>query len=305
MNIGWIGTGVMGRSMAGHLIDAGHALVVHNRTREKAAALLERGARWASGPGDAADGADVVCMMVGYPADVREVAMGAQGIVQRLKPGAVLIDFTTSSPALAVEVAVAARSRGADALDAPVSGGDVGARNATLSIMVGGEAATFERVKPLLQTLGKTVVLQGPAGSGQHTKMVNQILIAAGMVAVCEGLVYARSSGLDPERVLESVGGGAAASWSLANYYPRMLKGDMAPGFYVEHFLKDMKIALDEAERMKLNLPGLSLAKDLYTKLAAMGGGRNGTQSLIKVIEAMCGRSGPGELVGASAKAGS
>jgi len=298
MKIGWIGTGVMGRSMAGHLMAAGHTLTVHNRTRAKAEELVSRGATWADSPADAAADAEVVCMMVGYPADVREVALEERGIVGRLAPKSILIDFTTSSPALSVEIAEAARARGADALDAPVSGGDIGARNAALSIMVGGEHSTFDRAKPILEKLGKTIVLQGPAGSGQHTKMVNQILIAAGMVAVCEGLMYARSSGLDPQRVLESVGGGAAASWSLANYYPRMLNGDMAPGFYVEHFLKDMKIALDEAERMKLCLPGLALAKQLYTMLAAMGGERNGTQSLIKAFEAMAGRTGPGELAG-------
>lgn len=288
----------MGRSMAGHLMAAGHTLTVHNRTRAKAEDLLSRGATWADSPADAAAGAEIVCMMVGYPADVREVALEERGIVSRLAPKSILIDFTTSSPALSVEIAEAARARGADALDAPVSGGDIGARNAALSIMVGGDQAAFDRAKPILEKLGKTIVLQGKAGSGQHTKMVNQILIAAGMVAVCEGLMYARSSGLDPQRVLESVGGGAAASWSLANYYPRMLKGDMAPGFYVEHFLKDMKIALDEAEHMKLCLPGLALAKQLYTMLAAMGGERNGTQSLIKAFEAMAGRTGPGELAG-------
>lgn len=298
MKIGWIGTGVMGRSMAGHLMTAGHTLTVHNRTRAKAEELLSRGATWADSPADAAAGAEIVCMMVGYPADVREVALEERGIVSRLAPKSILIDFTTSSPALSVEIAEAARARGADALDAPVSGGDIGARNAALSIMVGGDETAFNHAKPILEKLGKTIVLQGPAGRGQHTKMVNQILIAAGMVAVCEGLMYARASGLDPQRVLESVGGGAAASWSLANYYPRMLKGDTAPGFYVEHFLKDMKIALDEAERMKLCLPGLALAKQLYTMLAAMGGERNGTQSLIKAFEAMAGRTGPGELAG-------
>jgi len=217
-------------------------------------------------------------------------------VLKSLSAGGSVVDCTTSSPSLAVEIAEAAKARGASSLDAPVSGGDVGARNATLSFMVGGDEAAFRKVRPLLEKMGKTIVLQGPAGSGQHTKMVNQILIAAGMVAVCEGLVYARASGLNPERVLESVGGGAAASWSLSNYYPRMLKGDMAPGFYVEHFIKDMKIALEEADRMRLCLPGLALAKQLYTMVAAMGGSRNGTQSLIKALEAMSGLKGATQL---------
>ncbi len=296
MKIGWIGTGVMGRAMAGHLLDVGHTLNVYTRTREKAEPLLARGASWADSPAAAAADAEFVFTMVGYPADVRKVVLGLQGAMKSLPAGAVLVDCTTSSPSLAVEIAEAARARGGHALDAPVSGGDVGAKSATLSIMCGGEQATFERALPLLKLLGKTIVLQGGPGSGQHAKMVNQILIAAGMVAVCEGLVYARASGLDPQKVLESVGGGAAASWSLANYYPRMLSGDMKPGFYVEHFLKDMRIALEEAERMKLCLPGLALAKQLYTMVTAMGGARNGTQSLIKAVEAMSGRTGPGAL---------
>ncbi|MCB9858726.1 MAG: NAD(P)-dependent oxidoreductase [Phycisphaerales bacterium] len=287
MHIAWIGTGVMGRSMAGHLLDAGHTLSVYNRTRSKADSLIERGAQWAESPAAAASRADVACTIVGYPDDVRSVTLSGDGVLTALPAGALLIDFTTSSPSLAREIAAAAASRKIASLDAPVSGGDVGARNATLSIMVGGEQAAFERARPIFDTLGKTVVLQGPAGCGQHTKMVNQILIAAGMVAVCEGLMYARASGLDPQRVLESVGGGAAASWSLSNYYPRMLKEDYAPGFYVEHFIKDMRIAIDESERFGLNLPGLGLAKRLYDELVASGGSRYGTQALIKVLESM------------------
>jgi len=296
MNIGWIGTGVMGQSMAGHLIDAGHRLFVHSRTKSRAAALIERGAAWCDTPADAARQAETVFTMVGYPADVRAVVLADDGVLGTLRRGGLLIDCTTSSPSLAVEIAEQAVARGVEALDAPVSGGDVGARNATLSIMVGGSKRAFERARPLLETLGKTVVIQGPPGSGQHTKMVNQILIAAGMVAVCEGLIYARASGLDPQTVLESVSTGAAASWSLSNYVPRMLAGDMAPGFYVEHFLKDMAIALQETERMQLCLPGLALAKQLYTTVAAMGGARNGTQALIKALEVLSSRSGPGAL---------
>ncbi len=296
MRIGWIGTGVMGRSMAWRLKEAGHELCVFNRTPQKAQPLLDRGARGAASPAEAARACEVVCTIVGYPRDVRDVILGDNGVLKSLSAGGSVVDCTTSSPSLAVEIAEAAKARGASSLDAPVSGGDVGARNATLSFMVGGDEAAFRKVRPLLEKMGKTIVLQGPAGSGQHTKMVNQILIAAGMVAVCEGLVYARASGLNPERVLESVGGGAAASWSLSNYYPRMLKGDMAPGFYVEHFIKDMKIALEEADRMRLCLPGLALAKQLYTMVAAMGGSRNGTQSLIKALEAMSGLKGATQL---------
>lgn len=296
MRIGWIGTGVMGRSMAGHLLTDGHELTVFNRTRDKAQDLLDRGATWADSPAAAARACEVVFTMVGYPHDVREVVLGEHGALAGMSGGSVIVDCTTSSPSLAVEISQAAAERGMSSLDAPVSGGDIGARNATLSIMVGGDVAAFERVRPLFEKMGKTVVLQGGPGSGQHTKMVNQILIAAGMVAVCEGIVYARSAGLDPQRVLESVSGGAAGSWSLSNYGPRILKGDLAPGFYVEHFLKDMKIALEEADRMKLSLPGLALAKLLYTTLAEMGGGRNGTHALIKVLEAMSNQSGPGRL---------
>ncbi len=293
MKIGWIGTGVMGKSMAGHLLAAGHELTVFNRSREKARELLERGASWAASPSEVARSSELVFTMVGYPEDVREVVLGTQGALAGLPPGGIVVDCTTSSPSLAVEIAERAAAQGAAALDAPVSGGDIGARNAMLSIMVGGDAVAFERVRPLLEKMGRTVVRQGGPGSGQHTKMVNQILIAAGMVALCEGIVYARAAGLDAERVMESVSGGAAGSWSLSNYGPRILKGDLAPGFYVEHFIKDLKIALDEADRMKLCLPGLALAKQLYTMLSALGGGRNGTHALIRVIETMCGRANP------------
>jgi 3-hydroxyisobutyrate dehydrogenase len=296
MKVGWIGTGVMGRSMAGHLLAAGHELTVSNRTQQKAQPLLERGAKWMASPVEVARQCDVVFTMLGYPADVREVILGQNGVLDGMNAGGLMVDCTTSSPALAVEIAATASTKGIECLDAPVSGGDIGARNATLSIMVGGTRQAFERAKPLFEKIGKTIVLQGGPGSGQHTKMVNQILIAAGMVAICEGLVYARAAGLDPQRVLESVSGGAAGSWSLSNYVPRMLSGDLAPGFYVEYFLKDMKIALEEADRMKLQLPGLTLARDLYTKLAAMGGSRNGTHALIKVLEVLNHQQGPGRL---------
>jgi 3-hydroxyisobutyrate dehydrogenase len=281
MRIGWIGLGVMGRSMAGHLLDAGHELLVHTRTPATADGLVARGATWCDSPANAAGGADVVATMVGYPADVRDVVLGPAGALAAMSSGALLVDFTTSEPTLAAEIATLAGERGIDALDAPVSGGDVGARNATLSIMVGGTPDAFARARPLLETLGSTIVHQGPAGAGQHTKMVNQILIAGTMMGLCEALLYARSTSLDPDVVLASVGGGAAASWSLANLAPRVLAGDLDPGFYVEHFVKDLGIALEEATRRDLDLPSLALARRLYTALAEHGGARRGTQALI------------------------
>jgi 3-hydroxyisobutyrate dehydrogenase len=289
MKIAWIGTGVMGLSMAGHLLKAGHSLALYSRTRAKAEPLLARGAAWRGSPAEAAADADAVCTMVGLPRDVEEVYLGPAGLVAAARPGALLIDFTTSSPSLAVALARAASVRGLQALDAPVSGGDIGARNAALSIMVGGDSDAFERARPLFQCLGKTVVRQGGPGMGQHAKMVNQIMIAGTMVGMCEGLLYARRSGLDPAVVLESVGGGAASSWSLTNLYPRILKGDLAPGFFVEHFIKDLQIALDEAGRLNLPLPGLALARQLYEAVRACGGARCGTQALILALERLAG----------------
>lgn len=282
--IGWIGTGVMGTSMCAHLIDAGHPTTVYSRTRERAQPLLDKGAAWADTPAAAAAASEVIFTMVGYPADVREVILGEQGALAGASNGSVIVDMSTSEPSLAVEIAAAAEAQQLTSLDAPVSGGDVGARNATLSIMVGGAAETVEAMRPLLAVMGKTIIHQGPAGAGQHTKMVNQTLIASGMVGVCEALLYAHKAGLDPETVLEAVSGGAAGSWSLSNYAPRMLKDDYAPGFMVEHFIKDMEITLNEARRMNLALPGLALAHELYLALRAQGGGRDGTQSLIRAL---------------------
>lgn len=280
-SLGWIGTGVMGVSMCGHLLDAGYPVTVHTRTRQKAAPLEAKGASWANTPAEVSSAADVVFSIVGYPHDVREVLLGPDGAVAAARPGSVIVDMTTSEPSLAVEIHQAAAAREVGALDAPVSGGDVGARQATLSIMVGGEDEHFARVAPLFELMGKTIVhLDGP-GAGQHTKMVNQILIAGGMVAVCEALLYAQRSGLDLERALEAVSGGAAGSWSLTNYGPRMLSGDFAPGFFVDHFVKDMGIALQEAESLGLSVPGLALAHQLYVALQAHGGGRNGTHALL------------------------
>jgi 3-hydroxyisobutyrate dehydrogenase len=285
--VGWIGTGVMGLSMCGHVLDAGYPVTVHNRTRARAEPLLERGAVWADTPATVAAASDVVCSIVGYPADVRAIVLGENGALSGAAPGSVLVDLTTSEPSLAVEIYEAAAAKDVASVDAPVSGGDVGARNATLSIMVGGDEEAVDRVRPLLEVMGKTIVLQGGPGAGQHTKLVNQILIASGMVGVCEALLYGYKAGLDLETVLESVAPGAAGSWSLSNYAPRMLAGDFEPGFVVEHFVKDMGIALAEARRLNLSLPGLALAEQLYVALTAQGKGRKGTQSLILALGAL------------------
>jgi 3-hydroxyisobutyrate dehydrogenase len=285
--IGWIGTGVMGSSMCGHLMTAGYSATIYNRTESKMKPLLDRGATAATSPRAVAEASDVVFTIVGYPADVREVTLGEDGILAGSRPGQIVVDMTTSEPALAVEIFEAAKARGVHAVDAPVSGGDVGAREARLTIMVGGESAAVEAVRPLLDIMGKTVVHQGPAGSGQHTKMVNQILIASNMIGVSEAMLYAVKSGLDPTRVLESVAAGSAGSWSLSNLAPRMIAGRFEPGFYIEHFLKDMRIALDESRRMGLALPGLALVEQLYRSAAAQGHARDGTQALILALAEM------------------
>lgn len=283
--IGFIGLGIMGRSMAGHLLAAGHRLTVYNRSRDKAEELVANGATWQATPGDVADHADIVITMVGYPQDVEEVYMAPDGIVARARAGAILIDMTTSSPALAARIARRAAERGIAALDAPVSGGDIGAREAKLSIMVGGDPTAFDAALPVLQRLGTNIVLQGGPGAGQHTKMCNQIVIASTVMGVCEGLAYARDAGLDAETVLRSIGGGAASGFQLNVLGARIIKGDFAPGFFIEHFIKDMTIALAEAERMQLDLPGLTLAKRLFEVLKAKGHGRSGTQALFKYYE--------------------
>lgn len=283
--IGWIGTGVMGRWMCQHAISKGYSATVYNRSPEKTNPLVELGATLAKSPKEVAERSDVVFAIVGYPKDVREVFLGTGGALAGSKPGTILVDMTTSDPTLAREIAQAAAAKSVHALDAPVSGGDVGAREARLSIMVGGEASVFEAVKPIFEAMGKTIVLQGPAGSGMHTKMVNQIMIGNNMVGVCEALLYAYQSGLDPTMVLQSVGSGAAASAALNILWPRMIKRDFEPGFYVEHFIKDMGIALAESERMRLCLPGISLAKQLYQAVMAQGYGRKGTQALLLALE--------------------
>lgn len=280
--IGFIGTGVMGKSMAGHLMAAGYPVIVYSRTKEKAGDLLEKGADWGNTPQEVAYKANVIFTMVGYPSDVERIYLGEDGLVNHAKPGSYLIDMTTSAPSLAVKIFKAAKERDIHTIDAPVSGGDVGAKEAKLSIMVGGEEEDVEAIRSLLSLMGSNIVYQGKAGAGQHTKMCNQIAIASNMIGVCEAIVYAEKAGLNPESVLKSITTGAAGSWSLSNLAPRMLNGNFEPGFYIKHFIKDMKIALDEAEHMEMIVPGLALAKTLYDQLAEMGEENSGTQALYK-----------------------
>jgi 3-hydroxyisobutyrate dehydrogenase len=283
--IGWIGTGVMGRWMCQHLMSKGYPATVYNRSREKTQPLLDAGAKWADSPRAAAEQSDVVFAIVGFPKDVREVFLGAQGALAGSRPGTVLVDMTTSEPSLAQEIYAAAKAKGVASVDAPVSGGDVGARNAALSIMVGGDTEVVEAVRPLFECMGKTIIHQGPAGAGQHTKMVNQVLIATNMIGVCEALLYGYKAGLDLKTVLQSVGVGAAGSWSLNNLGPRIIDRNFEPGFFVEHFIKDMGIALEETKRMGLALPGLALANQLYLAVQAQGWGRKGTHALMLALE--------------------
>ena len=282
--IGWIGTGVMGASMCGHLLEAGYSATVFSRTRAKAEPVLDRGAAWASTPREVAEQSDVVFSIVGFPNDVEEVILGEQGALAGCKEGAVVVDMTTSKPSLAVAIAEAAAAKQVVSIDAPVSGGDVGAKNGTLSIMIGGDQATVEALAPCWDAMGSTWVLQGGPGAGQHTKMVNQTLIGAGMVGVCEALLYAYRAGLDLETVMQSVASGAAGSWSLSNLGPRIIAGNFDPGFFVEHFIKDMGIVLEEARRMQLALPGLALAEQLYQALAAQGHAKKGTHALMLAL---------------------
>jgi 3-hydroxyisobutyrate dehydrogenase len=285
--IGWIGTGVMGISMCGHLMERGYPMVVFNRTRAKAQPLLDRGAAWAESPRALAERAEVVFTMVGFPADVREVYFSGNGVLAGAKSGSILVDMTTTEPSLAREIAAAAREKGVSAIDSPVSGGDIGAKNATLSIMVGGEEQAFAAVRPLLEVMGKNLVYQGPPGSGQHTKLCNQIVIAGTMIGVCESLLYGYKAGLKLETMLKSISGGAASCWTLTNLAPRILKRDFDPGFFVDHFVKDMGIALDEGRRMRLSLPGLALVHQLYLAVQAQGHGKLGTQALMLALEQM------------------
>ena len=285
--VGWVGTGVMGAPMCGHLLARGYPVTVHTRNKAKAQALVDRGATWASTPDAAGRQADVVFTIVGFPRDVREVYFGEHGLLAAARPGQTLVDMTTNAPTLAREISDAARARGAAALDAPVSGGDVGARNATLSIMIGGDRAVFDATMPLFEAMGRRVMYLGGAGAGQHTKMSNQIVISGTMIGVCESLLYAYKAGLSLDTMIETIRGGAAACWALDNLAPRIVKRDFAPGFFVEHFIKDMGIALGEAERMGVALPGLALVHQLYIALRAQGHGRSGTQALMLALESI------------------
>ena len=287
--IGWIGTGVMGSSMCGHLIDAGFSATVYSRTKSKAQSLIDKGAAWADSPRAVAEASDVVFSIVGFPSDVREVLLGENGALAGSKAGNILVDMTTSDPSLAVEVAEAGKAKGVGSVDAPVSGGDVGAKNGTLSIMIGGEKEIVDALQPCWDSMGKTIVHQGGPGCGQHTKMVNQILIATNMIGVCEALLYGQKAGLDLPTVMESVGSGAAGSWSLANLGPRIMDNNFDPGFFVEHFIKDMGIALSEGKAMGLSLPGLALSHQLYLAVQAQGHGRDGTHALALALANMSG----------------
>ena len=287
--IGWIGTGVMGLSMCGHVMERGYSTTVFNRTRAKALPLVEKGAVWVDSPREVVEKSDIIFTVLGFPEDVREVYFGREGILEAARPGLILVDMTTTEPSLAAAIYLAAKERESFAVDAPVSGGDLGARNATLSIMTGGDREVVEAIQPILEAMGKNLVYQGPAGAGQHTKMCNQVVIAGTMIGVCEGLLYGFKAGLDLPTMLSSIQGGAAQCWSLDNLAPRILRGDFDPGFFVEHFIKDMGIALKESARMGIFLPGLALAHQLYLAVKAQGHGKSGTQALILALAQMSG----------------
>ena len=286
-SVAWIGTGVMGASMCRHLLSAGHPVSVYSRSRNKAEPLLADGATSAASPAEAARKADITFTMVGFPADVREVYFGKNGVLAGARRGSIVVDMTSTSPSLAIEIQRQAAPGGVAALDAPVSGGDIGARNAALSIMVGGDAATFQTVLPLFQKMGKTVLHQGPAGAGQHAKLCNQIVVAGTIIGVCESLFYGKRAGLNLDTMLQSIRGGAAACWTLDNLAPRVLKGNFDPGFFVDHFVKDMGIALEECARMNIHLPGLRVVHDVYKRVQELGHGQKGTHALYLALEAM------------------
>ena len=296
ITIGWIGTGVMGFWMCRHLMEEGYKAVVYNRTKAKADPLVKEGAEWADTPAAVAEKADIIFTIVGYPEDVRKVYFEENSIFKTVKKGSVLVDMTTTEPSLAVEIYTRGREIGVDSVDAPVSGGDVGARNGALAIMAGGDKDVFDAVYPLFEIMGKNIIYQGGAGTGQHTKMCNQIAISGIMIGVCESLLYAHKAGLGLQVMIDTIKGGAAASWSLENYAPRILKGDYDPGFMVEHFIKDMGIALDEAKKMNLFLPGLSLVHQLYVSLKAIGYGKYGTHSLILALDRLSGSTFSSEM---------
>ena len=283
--IGFIGLGVMGAPMAGHIRASGERLLIYTRTKSKARLVLDTGAEWRDFPKQIAKECDVVFTMVGYPKDVEEIYFGPDGLIENARPGTIFVDFTTSRPDLAVKIYESAKARGLSAIDAPVSGGDIGAKNATLTIMVGGDEETFQKVKPLLETVGKTVILQGGPGAGQHTKMANQIAVAGNLLGTVEALIYAKNAGLDPKHVLLSIANGAAQSWQLSNNAPRMLERNFDPGFYIKHFLKDLRIALDSAHAMHIELPMLALSEKLFAKMVNEGMGELGTQAIYLLYE--------------------
>ncbi|WP_345242667.1 NAD(P)-dependent oxidoreductase [Pontibacillus salipaludis] len=285
--IGFIGTGVMGKSMARNLMKTGFSVNVYTRTKAKAEDLIAEGASWKDDVAQLAESSDIIITIVGYPSDVEEVYLGDNGIIQHAKSGSYLIDMTTSSPQLAQQIFDTAKGHNLHAFDAPVSGSDIYAEQGKLTIMVGGDKKYFKDVLPAFEAMGQNVVLQGPAGSGQHTKMCNQIAIASTMMGVVEAITYAEKAGLDPKTVLESIQYGAAGSFSLSNLAPRMIDGNFEPGFYVKHFIKDMNLAIDSADKMELPVPGLKLAKDLYDRLSEAGGENDGTHALYKYYKMM------------------
>ena len=291
IKIGWVGTGVMGRWMCQHVIDLGYTATIFTRTKSKADPLLKAGATWANSPAEVAESSDIIFTIVGFPEDVRQVYLGENGILTTAKSGSIVVDMTTTEPSLAIEIHQAARAKGVSSIDAPVSGGDVGAREARLAIMIGGDKEAVDAIHPLFEAMGQNIVYQGEAGSGQHTKMCNQITIAGTMIGVCEALLYGAKAGLDLEIMLSTISKGAAGCWSLENLAPRVLKRNFDPGFFVEHFIKDMGIALDEAKRMGISLPGLSLVHQLYLATQAQGHGRLGTHALMLALEKLSGIS--------------
>ena len=291
IKIGWVGTGVMGRWMCQHVIDLGYTATIFTRTKSKADPLLKAGATWANSPAEVAESSDIIFTIVGFPDDVRQVYLGENGILTMAKSGSIVVDMTTTEPSLAIEIHQAARAKGVSSIDAPVSGGDVGAREARLAIMIGGDKEVVDAIHPLFEAMGQNIVYQGEAGSGQHTKMCNQITIAGTMIGVCEALLYGAKAGLDLEIMLSTISKGAAGCWSLENLAPRVLKRNFDPGFFVEHFIKDMGIALDEAKRMGISLPGLSLVHQLYLATQAQGHGRLGTHALMLALEKLSGIS--------------
>ena len=291
IKIGWVGTGVMGRWMCQHVMDLGYTATIFTRTKSKADPLLKAGATWANSPAEVAESSDITFTIVGFPEDVRQVYLGENGILTTAKSGSIVVDMTTTEPSLAIEIHQAARAKGVSSIDAPVSGGDVGAREARLAIMIGGDQEAVDAIHSLFEAMGKNIVYQGEAGSGQHTKMCNQITISGTMIGVCEALLYGAKAGLDLEIVLSTISKGAAGCWSLENLAPRVLKRNFDPGFFVEHFIKDMGIALDEAKRMGISLPGLSLVHQLYLATQAQGHGRLGTHALMLALEKLSGVS--------------